>query len=675
MSVRVATVGCGHGSLNQIYENVKAQMASRNWDSVDCVIVGGDFQTLRNSYDAACMSVLPKWKQIGDFHEYYSGQRVAPFLTIFCGGNHEAGNYLFELYYGGWVAPNIYYMGAANVLNLGPLRIAGLSGIWKGYDYRKPHFERIPYNIEDVQSIYHVRELDVRKLLQLRTQVDVGISHDWPNGIEKFGDITDLFRRKKHLKDDSNKGALGSKAAREVLDYLRPAYWFSAHLHVRYALTMPHGNVRLAKTKRLPGEPKGWAYEIEGHEMEDQDAPTKKRPSPTVSRSDLDPTRVRRVAVAQAPPGSHVELTETEKLAARNFTNTIAKATGSTEDRLSAWQSFGARTSHFEEEIGQKLREEFWAKNPRSTFAPTDEARSNSTHANEEEVDLGSASSSCSSSGSPPNKKIAMMPTTSEHSAGHAKHSTRETFPPLSQRHLVGALAGATIPSSSGAPAAPIAGPEDRAAKQAVTEDIRSKLPGSLSRPPPRQEQGPKKVPEGVWNRKTKFLALDKPGGRDPFVELLELNPISGNAQEYQRPFRLRYDKEWLAITRVFAHELKLGDPAAVVPANLGDAGYKQELDSAAEWIDQNVVKKNKLDVPENFKRTAPIYNEEVPITTETTEFCALVGITNMFHLSDEERAARMAAGARPNVRPNATLGTRRGTRGGAVRKHGNFKN
>ena len=42
---------------------------------------------------------------------YYSGEKKAPILTIFIGGNHEASNYLQELPYGGWVAPNIYYLG------------------------------------------------------------------------------------------------------------------------------------------------------------------------------------------------------------------------------------------------------------------------------------------------------------------------------------------------------------------------------------------------------------------------------------------------------------------------------------------------------------------------------------------------------------------------------------
>ena len=42
---------------------------------------------------------------------YYSGEKKAPVLTIFIGGNHEASNHMQELSYGGWVAPNIYYLG------------------------------------------------------------------------------------------------------------------------------------------------------------------------------------------------------------------------------------------------------------------------------------------------------------------------------------------------------------------------------------------------------------------------------------------------------------------------------------------------------------------------------------------------------------------------------------
>ena len=44
-----------------------------------------------------------KYLEMNDFHKYYSGELIAPYLTIFIGGNHEASNYLREL------LENIFY--------------------------------------------------------------------------------------------------------------------------------------------------------------------------------------------------------------------------------------------------------------------------------------------------------------------------------------------------------------------------------------------------------------------------------------------------------------------------------------------------------------------------------------------------------------------------------------
>ncbi|KAL8928073.1 MAG: hypothetical protein Q9172_001060 [Xanthocarpia lactea] len=238
--MRIAVEGCGHGTLHAIYASIQKTCQVQGWNGIDLLIIGGDFQAVRNSYDLNAMSVPAKYRAIGDFHEYYSGGRVAPYLTLFVGGNHEASNHLWELYYGGWVAPNIYYLGAANVVNFGSLRIAGLSGIWSGPDYRKPHSERLPYDFKEIKSVYHQRELDVRKLLQLRTQVDVGVSHDWPRKIEWQGDHEQLFRFKPHFESDAKTGRLGSPAARYVMDRLRPKWWFAAHLHCKFSATLDY---------------------------------------------------------------------------------------------------------------------------------------------------------------------------------------------------------------------------------------------------------------------------------------------------------------------------------------------------------------------------------------------------------------------------------------------------
>ena len=43
------------------------------------------------------MAVSPKYYSMQSFHKYYSGEKKAPVLTIFIGGNHEASNHLWEL--------------------------------------------------------------------------------------------------------------------------------------------------------------------------------------------------------------------------------------------------------------------------------------------------------------------------------------------------------------------------------------------------------------------------------------------------------------------------------------------------------------------------------------------------------------------------------------------------
>lgn len=522
--MRIAVEGCGHGVLHEIYASVAKACELKGWPGVDLLIIGGDFQAVRNASDLKAVSMPSKYYAMHDFHEYYSRARKAPYLTIFIGGNHEASNYMWELYYGGWAAPNIYYMGAANVVRVGPLRIAGLSGIWKNYNYKKPHYERLPYNSDDVRSIYHVRELDVRKLLQIRTQVDVGLSHDWPRGIEWKGNYQQLFRYKPDFEQEAKDGTLGSVAARVVMERLRPAYWFSAHMHAKFSAVWEHADAH--------NEP---ASDV---------------------RSDSVPTAV---------------------------------ANG---------------------EIGLGM------VHAKSADAPKNDA----------EIDLE-------------------MEDDEDATPVTTTNPTEETGAPCTMN-----------------------APE-------VPEDVRRLLPESFARPE-MKEISRLPFPKDITNRTTRFLALDKCLPKRSFLQLLEITPHVSGA-EIVRPLRLAYDQEWLAITRVFAHELQVGNAFAHVPPDRGDAFYRPLIEKEMQWIEENIVKTGKMAIPDDFEQTAPTYQPEFGIHVQdgpkeytnphTQAFCELLQIPNAFHASEEEREQLMQSGPRPEQqRPMRGGGRGRGRGGGA---------
>ncbi|ORZ38140.1 lariat debranching enzyme, C-terminal domain-domain-containing protein [Catenaria anguillulae PL171] len=247
--VQIAVIGCGHGKLDSIYASVKeSELASGK--TVDLVIINGDFQAIRNTADLDNISVPAKYRVLGDFHRYYSGQVTAPYLTMFIGGNHESSAYLWELYHGGWAARNIYFMGWANVIRVGSLRIGGTSGVWNYHSFTKGHHEQAPYSPDQIRSIYHTRQHEIMQLSLVRQQsLDVFLSHDWPRNIAFHGDMEALLTEKPFLtKMCIRSGRLGSPAMEHLLHHLQPRYWFAGHLHVQFPAIVSHSTSNFATT-------------------------------------------------------------------------------------------------------------------------------------------------------------------------------------------------------------------------------------------------------------------------------------------------------------------------------------------------------------------------------------------------------------------------------------------
>lgn len=210
------------------------------------------------------------------FERYYSGEKLAPILTIVIGGNHEASNYLQELPFGGWLAPNIFYLGYAGVVNYKGLRIAGISGIFDKKDFFRGHYESLPYNPRTLRTVYHYRQQEIFRLQQLVTKIDIMMSHDWPTDVHKFGNASELFEQKPHFRDHCRDNELGSPPLFELMKLLRPDYWFSAHLHCKFAAVIPHedGSTHtkfLGLDKCLPGRQFLQIIEMEGKETDSKE--------------------------------------------------------------------------------------------------------------------------------------------------------------------------------------------------------------------------------------------------------------------------------------------------------------------------------------------------------------------------------------------------------------------
>lgn len=239
--LRVAVQGCSHGELNNIFRELRN---CNNENKIDLLILLGDFQSIRGPDDFKSISIPPKYQRMGDFHKYYSGELKAPIPTIFIGGNHESMRHLMSLPYGGYVASNIYYLGYSNVIWYRGIRIGSLSGIWKEWDVDRPRMnlkqlEEINWEC-NIKNLYHVRKTDLIPLFMIKKPMNLMLSHDWPSDIAYYGDTKSLLKKKPFFKKDVETGNLGSPANWMLLQRIKPTWWLSAHLHVKFEAVVLH---------------------------------------------------------------------------------------------------------------------------------------------------------------------------------------------------------------------------------------------------------------------------------------------------------------------------------------------------------------------------------------------------------------------------------------------------
>ena len=249
---KIFVTGCLHGSWDLLLDTVEEKI--RNGNQIDLILVSGDCQTFRVEEDMKSFSAPLKYHIMGSFQKIASGERKVPCLTIIIGGNHEAADLLFQLPFGGFIAPNVYYAGRAAQLMFGDISITAISGIYYAQDYFKPVNEAFPLrSVGDVHTNYHIRAFTDFQLFGL-TQTQIMMSHDWPSTIPtKYA--TPFFKsRRKDLVESDQKGTFGLPNGIPLIEKLKPVSYFAAHHH----FTM---DVQINETTHFYALPKPTRYD------------------------------------------------------------------------------------------------------------------------------------------------------------------------------------------------------------------------------------------------------------------------------------------------------------------------------------------------------------------------------------------------------------------------------
>ena len=181
ISKAIALVGDVHGYHHRMV-SLLCGVEKKKQLKIDQILQVGDFEAHRDEDDLSTMAAPNKYRNLGDFNQYYSGQSNYPWPVHFIGGNHEPYGWYDEYVDGGELTTNCHYIGRVGDVEISGHKVVGLSGIYhpeKFYESRplvkdirvEPNKNYTYYTVDDVEKAMSYKECDILLL------------HDWPNKI------------------------------------------------------------------------------------------------------------------------------------------------------------------------------------------------------------------------------------------------------------------------------------------------------------------------------------------------------------------------------------------------------------------------------------------------------------------------------------------------------------
>jgi hypothetical protein len=101
------------------------------------VLQVGDFEAQRHEADLTTTPGPKKYRKLGDFADFHTGQAVFPWSIWFIAGNHEPYGFLEQMPQGGQVANKCNYLGCVGSVTLSGLKVVGVSGIYDPERFQK----------------------------------------------------------------------------------------------------------------------------------------------------------------------------------------------------------------------------------------------------------------------------------------------------------------------------------------------------------------------------------------------------------------------------------------------------------------------------------------------------------------------------------------------------------
>ncbi len=223
---------------------------ARSWEqehqqTIDAILQVGDFETVRTAHDFIAYFAPQKYHRISDFASYASGEKQAPYLTLFIGGNHEAWSVLAPYNDGGFIAKNIYYLGRAGRFNFRDVSIGGITGVYSPKQYDTPLSSEPEYNWK-----FYRRE-NIEHLL--KNPVNILLIHDWVTPIDSINSSTPIDALPKKMTHNA------PSPTKNLIESTQPSHVFMGHMHHHHiAGTMGKSQIRGLQKLENPVDPESW---------------------------------------------------------------------------------------------------------------------------------------------------------------------------------------------------------------------------------------------------------------------------------------------------------------------------------------------------------------------------------------------------------------------------------